>query len=263
MSKVLVIGDAHVDEEQLANGQLDRFLALGKKIVAEKPAYVVIIGDFLSLNCLSAWDRNKRQKMEGLRYYKELEAGNYALDLLMKPINDYNVRCKKSKVGGYNPKWVYISGNHEDRLARYLETDPTFLGTVSISKDLALASRGFVFVEYKDVYNIGGVSFTHVPISGIGKAISNPTVTQKALKLFANSVVFGHTHTLDHCAEHRHGADHLNQALSVGCFFYHVDDYARGSKTDYWRGVVTLNIYSDNRFDIETQSLSSLMEQYK
>lgn len=262
MPKVLVIGDAHVNPEQQLDGTLERFSALGNKILADKPDYIIIIGDFLSMDCLSAWDRNKRMKMEGARYYKEIDAGNLALDKMMFATNKWNAEQLKLKKKQYKPTIVYIEGNHEDRLTRYLEIDPTFAGAVSIPKDLHLPDRNILWVPYKDVYTIDGVAFTHIPIGGIGRAISNPAVCQKALKLFATSVVFGHTHTLDHCAEHRHGAAHLNQSLSVGCFFHHVDDYARGSKTDYWRGVVTLDIYSTNRFDFSTTSLSSLMKEH-
>lgn len=228
---------------------LERFAALGNKIRTEQPDVVVLIGDFLSLNCLSAWDRNKRLKMENKRYHLEVAAGNEALDLMGI---DGTQTCDV----------VYIEGNHEDRLTRYLDLEPTFLGTVSIPKDLKLSQRGVKWVPYKEVHDINGVNFTHIPISGNGKPIGNPNVAQKALKLFANSVVFGHTHTLDHAAEHRHGAAHLNQALSVGCFFEHVDEYAKGSLTNYWRGVVDLDIYSTNRFDFRTTSLRQLMHTY-
>lgn len=242
MNKVVVVGDAHVDENQ----DLSRFDLLNALIKKEKPEYVVIIGDFLSLNCLSAWDRNKRLTMEGLRYVAEIESGNEALDRMLVGIP------KKTKV-------VYVEGNHEDRLPRYLEVDPTFYGWAGIPKDLRLAQRGIHFVPYKDVFYINGVGFTHIPISGIGKGIGNPGVAQKALKLFHHSIVFGHTHTLDHAAEHRHGAPHLNQALSVGCFFEHVDEYAKGSKTDYWRGICVLSVYSENRFDVNTYSLGRMV----
>jgi len=245
MTRVLVIGDCHIDETQ----SLERFKALGNKIRDEQPDVVLFIGDFLSLNCLSGWDRNKRLAMENKRYLLEVAAGNKALDLLGF---DGTQRCQV----------VYIEGNHEDRLSRYLETDPTFLGMVSLPIDLRLRQRNIKWVPYKDVYTLSGVSFTHIPISGNGKPVGNPNVAQKALKLFANSVVFGHTHTLDHAAEHRHGAAHLNQALSVGCFFEHVDEYAKGSLTNYWRGVVDLSIYSPNRFDFRTTTLRQLMQTY-
>jgi predicted phosphodiesterase len=244
-TRVLVVGDAHVDDTQ----NLDRFSALGNKIKNEHPDYVVLIGDFLSMNCLSEWDKNKRAKLEGKRYKLEIEAGNRALDL--------------AQLDALNPSCVvYIEGNHENRLTRYLEYDPTFEGWSCIPEDLELSTRGVVWVPYKECFTINGISFTHIPIASNGKAIGNPNVAQKALRLFNGSVVFGHTHTLDHAAEHRHGSAHLNQSLAVGCFFEHVDEYARGSMTNYWRGVVDLTVYDTNRFDISTTSMRQLYNQY-
>jgi predicted phosphodiesterase len=243
--RILVIGDAHV-----APGQnLRRFKALGNYIKAEKPDVIVEIGDFLTLDSLSDWDRNKRLKMEGRRYEKEIIAGNRALDLLESDALD---RAKKYKV----------KGNHENRLDRYLDHDPTFAGQVGIEKDLLLKERGYSVVEYRDHVDVNGISFTHIPISGLGKPIGEPNVTRKALQLYNNSVVFGHCHTLSHSAEHRTNAPHLNQALSAGCFFEHIDEYAVGSKTDYWRGVVLLTSQHNNRFDIETTSMSRLLRSH-
>ena len=262
MPSVLVVGDAHVDDQQ----DLRRFRHLSNYLVQHQPDYIVIIGDFLSLNCLSEWDRNKRMKMENRRYWKEIEAGNSALDLLEGAINKYNAeqtKCSKTRrKPTYKPFKVYVKGNHENRLDRYLDSDPVFAGVVSIEEDLKLVERGWGVVDYKEDYIIDGVSFTHIPINAMGKAIGNPTVSQKALRLYANSVVFGHTHTFDHAGEHKRNSKHLNQALSVGCFFEHVDEYAIGSKTDYWRGIVELNVYSTNRFDIKTVAMSQLLKEY-
>jgi predicted phosphodiesterase len=255
MTSVLVIGDAHVDDIQ----DLSRFKALGNMILDRQPEYIISIGDYMSMDCLSEWDRNKRALMENRRYSLEIEAGNQSLDMMLDPIKKFN---KKSKKKAYTPSLVYIKGNHENRLDRYLESDPTFLGTVSLEKDLYLYHRGFEVIDYKEVYTLEGVSFTHIPIASNGKAISNPTVAQKALRLFSGSVVFGHTHTLDHAAEHRHGAPHLNQALCVGCFFEDTPTYAVGSKTDYWSGIIELDIYGTNRFDITTTSMSQLKGKY-
>lgn len=242
--KVLVVGDPHVSDNQ----NLRRFDALNRYIKAHKPDMVILMGDFLTLDCLSEWDRNKRKKMEQRRYSKEIDAGNDALNRLQKGIRGV--------------QWHYLKGNHENRFDRYMDLDPTFDGQVSIEKDLQLKERGFTVTEYKENLNVDGISFTHIPIMGNGKPIGGPNVARKALSLYHNSSVFGHTHTLDHCAEHRQNAPHLNQALCVGCFFEHIDDYAVGSKTDYWRGVVMLNIYHHNRFDFSTCSMSNLLREY-
>lgn len=243
--RILVVGDAHVDDVQ----PLKRFKYVDKLIGITHPDKVVIIGDFMSMNCLSAWDRNKRLSMEGRRYAKEVAAGNRALDMMM--------------AGGHKCEWHYIEGNHEDRVTRFIDEDPTFEGVIDLQVNLDLKNRGIIWTPYKQVRTLNGISFTHIPTSGNGKAIGNPNVAQKALKLFHNSVVFGHTHTLDHAAEHRHGSPHLNQALSVGCFFEHVDEYAVGSKTDYWRGLVLLDSYKPNRYDVDTFALGRLERMFR
>lgn len=241
--KVLVIGDSHVDENQ----KLDRFQALNKVLKnTEGLTHVISIGDFLSLNALSGWDRNKRLIMENRRYIKETEAGNLALDYLCDGLENSGI------------DFTYIEGNHENRGTRYCEEHPEMYGTVDVRHSLFLDQRGWRWIPYKQNFNLNGVSFTHIPINGMGKAIGSPNVAQKALQLYHNSVVFGHTHTLDIAGMHRQNAPHLNQALSVGCFFEHIDEYAKGSMTNYWRGVVLLDMYSRNRFDIHTMSMSQV-----
>ena len=241
--KVLVIGDSHVDENQ----KLDRFAALNNVIKnTEGLTHVISIGDFLSLNALSGWDRNKRLLMEDRRYHLEIRAGREALEQMQYGLEDTDLT------------WIYVEGNHEDRATRYCEEHPEMQGTVDVRAGLKLDNRGWKWVPYKTNYNLNGVSFTHIPINGAGKAIGNPNVAHKALQLYHNSVVFGHTHTLDIAGLHRQNAPHLNQALSVGCFFEHIDEYAKGSMTNYWRGVVILDMYSRNRFDIHTMSMSQV-----
>lgn len=250
------MGDCHI-----TNGQDNtRFTKLSKFILKHRPEYVVLMGDFLSLESLSAWDKNKRQLMEGRRYNLEIEAGNDALDRLTSSIDMYNKRQRKAKKKQYHPKFVYINGNHEDRLDRYLEGDPTFSGTVSIPKDLKLVERGFEFVPYRSYIYIGGVGFTHVPMNKIS-AISGVDICRKAQGVTVNSCVFGHTHSLNQANRKIEGMDKLQMILNVGCFFDTDDDpeYSCGRIKDYWRGVVMLDIYDDGVFDTRTTSLERLL----
>jgi predicted phosphodiesterase len=255
---VLVIGDSHVDDEQ----SLDRFEALGHMILDRRPDHVVSIGDFVSFHCFSGWDRNIRLKMEGRRREKELNAANEALDLLMAPTEAYNNKRRKSKKGGYNPSLIYIEGNHEEWETRYLAQNPELIGTVDYKKTLKLEERGYIHIPYRDYHYINGVGFTHVPQSKINRPITGARVMKNALDMHAHPVVFGHTHELKIEGQHRHGGIHYQQALNVGCFFEHVDEYAQGSKTDYWRGCILLHMYSPQRFDVEAIAMSRLKEMY-
>jgi predicted phosphodiesterase len=255
--KILVIGDAHVEQDQ----DLRRFDVLGKFIVEQRPEAIVSIGDFMEMACLSAWDADKRLKLEGLRYQKEIEAGNQALDLIDDKINAYNERQSENKKRQYNPQKVYIEGNHESRLFRYLERDPTFVGFADIRKDLRVDSRKWVWVPYGDDIKIRGISFTHIPFSANGKPISGNDIANKAHRVYNNSVVFGHTHQLVYQAFQRKNGSR-QQVLNVGCYYEHQPDYIEKAPTAHFKGVVLMTVGEDGEFDIQTISIKSLLRDY-
>jgi predicted phosphodiesterase len=249
LDQTLVIGDAHV-----APGQdLRRFDWANGLIRDIEPDRIVIIGDFVTMDSLSAWDKDKRKIMENRRYALDINAGREGLERMFNKVHR-------------NIDVIYCEGNHENRTDRYLDYHPELEGQVNVEHDLLrdIREEGYIieYIKYKHDWNHKGVSFTHVPIQENGKAVGGKYAVQKALSIYHNSVVFGHTHKLDTAGEHRHNAPHLNQALNVGCFFEHVDEYAKGSVTSYWRGLVVLDHYSDNRFDFATYSLGRLKDVY-
>ena len=256
--KILVLGDCHVDDEQ----DLSRFSLASQLILDHKPEHIVIIGDFLTLNCLSRWDRDKRLKMEGKRYSKEIEAGNISLDMLLNGIDHYNDKRREGKRSLYKPNIVYIEGNHEERLKRYLESDPTFEGFVSIEKDLHLRERNISYIPYREYYYINDIGFTHIPHNKV-KPVDGLDVCRKVSAVTVKSTVFGHTHSMNVSNFHKEGQDHLQQILNVGCFISKKEDYVHGRVTEYWRGLVLLDSWKPGRFDIETFSLGRLERLYQ
>lgn len=256
----LCIGDSHVQAGQ----NIDRFTALGHFIDEVRPDTIVIIGDFLDMESLSHWITNKRLTMEGLRYADEIEQANKALDKMFLPMTLTNERLRGNKKRTYRPELVYIEGNHEERCWRYIEQHPELEGHLDYRQDLKLVDRGFKYIPYKEYYHNLGVAYTHIPIAGNGMPRSGNVHTQlqNALRDHNTSIVYGHNHKLAMAGEHRFGGEHYNQAMSIGCFFEHIDAYAKGAKVDYWRGIVLLDQYSMGRFDIETIALSKLKRDY-
>lgn len=257
MNKILVIGDCHVDDEQ----NLDRFDIASDFIMEHRPEHIVIIGDFLTLNCLSAWDKNKRKRMEGKRYHAELKAGNEALDRLFSGIKLHNKLCKRRKSKQYRPNIIYMEGNHEDRLYRYFDYDPVFEGTIDIPKDLKLKERNIEYIKYRNYYYIGGVGFTHVPFNKVG-AISGVDITRKAQMVGVNSCVFGHIHEQHLSHVHKEGMPHLQDTYCCGCFISKKEDYVHGRVTNYWRGLTLIHNFKEGRFDIEAHSLGRMERTY-
>ena len=255
--KILCVGDCHVTDGQ----DLSRFELASKLIMDQKPDVVVLMGDFLTLNCLSAWDKDKRKLMEGRRFKAEIDAGSKALDLLTGNVTRAAQRAKKAKKKPYQPHWIYLEGNHEERLTRYFDRDPTFEGFVDIPSALNLEKRGFEFVEYREYGWLNDIGFTHIPF-GKGREISGVDITRKAQQVVVKSCVFGHTHEWHVSNLHRMGQDHLQQVLNVGCFFEDHEPYVKGRMTNYWKGLQLLHSYTPGRFDVTTYSLCRLRREY-
>ena len=246
----LVVGDVHIAPKQ----SIRRAAWLGRHIEATKPRRVVFIGDFLTFDSLSAWDRDKRKKMELRRYSKDVESGIKFLRTMDAEISD--------EVLG-NTEWVFVEGNHEERLWRYLDIDPTFHGYVDYRNDLGLLNTGrWHYVPYRESYVYRGVHFTHVPIMENGRPVSGKHVCSRSLDVYGAPVVFGHTHKFSTAATHRKGQPHLQMAVNVGCYFEHIDEYAQGSQTSYWRGLVEINHYKQCAFDVNAIRLGHLKRMY-
>lgn len=243
--KVLVIGDTHIGEE-LTGYQYDMLTAISQRIITTLPDYIVLIGDFLTLDSLSEWDKNKRLKMEGRRYGKEIVTGNSALNLLTSGITELNGRLRENHKRQYRPSIIYIEGNHENRLTRHIEANPTFEHHITIKGDLFLEDRGIVWVDYRRYFMIDNVGFTHIPATSRGSLSSSAatiSVAKKALQLVEHDVVFGHTHRLEIAHKAFANSNRQITAVNVGCI---VDtggeEYMDGLTEDWWRGIVELQI---------------------
>lgn len=256
---ILCIGDAHV-----TNGvDLEHFRCLGNYIMAIRPSHIIIMGDFLTLNSMSAWDMDKRKTMEGRRYWDEIKAGNEALNLMLTPMSDYNARKRKIKAKLYLPEILYLEGNHEDRLKRYLEHHAELAdGALDVALNLDLVKRGINYIPYREYHYINGIAFTHIP-HGKTVPISGKDITAKCQSVVVDSCVFAHTHELHISNVHKQGQDHLQQVINVGCFFQEEEEYVQGRMTNYWKGLVTLHNYDHGRFDITTISMRRLLDEYK
>jgi predicted phosphodiesterase len=242
--KTIVVGDEHVGPGQ----NLRRAIWLSRFIDDVKPDRVVHIGDLGTFDSLSGWDKDKRRKMEGRRYIKDVTA-----------LRKYISTSRGTLYKAYEN--ILCEGNHEDRIARYLDYNPEMEGSLDYQRDIGIQGD-WKIIPYRSYYKHNGIAFTHVPIMENGKPVSGKYATGRALEICRDSIVFGHTHRLDYVACHRHGQAHLQEALNVGCYFEHIDDYALGSVTSYWRGLVVLDHYKHGRFSFEAVPMGMLKREY-
>ncbi len=195
LKRVLIVPDCHVPYHD------ERAWRLMMQVANTfKPNGIVVLGDFF--DCYSVSDHRKdaarerslkRELQDGVRYLKEL--------------NDLGAEWK-----------IFIEGNHEWRLPRYLdERAPQLKEWVMEKWDEQFA--GWDVVPYMDSTKKGVVNYTH----DLGKAGAGAVLD--ALVSFGDNAVIGHTHVM----EYRIRGD-ANGVAHVGASFGWLGDR---SKIDY------------------------------
>jgi len=166
MKSILAIPDVHVPYHD------KKAWALMLRVVkAVKPDHVVIMGDFMDCYSVSSFPRNPA-RVSHLK--AEFDASNRELDKLTELVDG---------------RVTYLEGNHERRIARYVEQKACELhGMVSLWDGLFVADRGWRWVPYREHVIMGKLAFAH----DIGH--SGPRAVQQSLDAMGHNLVIGHTH---------------------------------------------------------------------
>lgn len=166
--RILFIPDCHIPYEDRKAWAL--MLKAARRL---RPDTIVVLGDFLDFYSVSAHDKDPRR-----------------VRLLDEEIRCGNERLSELDALGATRK-VFIKGNHEWRLERYLMTRaPELFNLVRMRDLLKLDERGWECVEYREHARIGRLYATH----DAGKA--GDRAHAQALADFQSNVVIGHTHRL-------------------------------------------------------------------
>lgn len=254
LPKILVIGDPHARPD-VSNR---RFSLLGKFIVDKKPDIIVCIGDFADMGSLSSYDKGT-VKAEGKRYADDLKAVHNALQRINDEIDAYNKGKRKNQ--RYEPRKCMVMGNHEERIARAANENPSLYGHISFD-DLKYEEFGWEVTPFLETLSIHNIAFQHYFTSGVmGKPISGDYAASHLVKKNYMSCVAGHSHlrqyweTSDISGRKRFG-------LVVGCFDEGDHSYARGTAHQWWSGLTMLHEVQDGQCEPAFFSLDYLMSRY-
>lgn len=166
IKSVIIIPDAHLTDEAPKD-----YNAIKPFIKLFKPDKIILLGDFMDVSSLSAWDMDKKRKMEGRRFKNEIFRANLELNYLEK----------------YTKEIIYIEGNHEDRIERYLDKNPEMEGMIELSDQLRFKHRKLIWVKMNDFYKLGSMRFTH------GMWTSKYHANKHLIEIGKN-ICYGHTH---------------------------------------------------------------------
>jgi predicted phosphodiesterase len=173
LKRILFIPDTHVPYHN--KKAFDLLLKVAQDL---KPEIVVILGDFADLYSVSKFIKDPSRKNK-LKW--EIEQVNLALD-----------RIERLNA----PLVIYLEGNHEFRLNRYIsEKVPELDGILDVKQAFNLKNRGWVHVPYRKDYKLGKVYLTH-DVDAVGR-----NAAHKVIDTYLHSAITGHTHRMIYVVE--------------------------------------------------------------
>jgi hypothetical protein len=249
--KILVIPDTQVKP----GCSVEHLGWVGKYIVDKQPEVIVHLGDHWDMESLSSYDKGTK-RAEGKRVQADIQAGNYAMDDLLRPLRQLQKRQYINKKKIYRPRLVFTLGNHENRIERAVNEDAKLDGLLSYK---ALNLRDWEVHDFLEPVVIEGVAFCHYFTSGV---MGRPVTSAKAmLTKKMMSTVMGHVQDRDIAYAKRADGNYLT-GLFAGICYTHDEAYLNPQTNGSWRGVWMLNEVQDGHFDEMPVSLRFLKERY-
>lgn len=171
--RALIIPDCHIPyQDQKAYNLM---LSVAKDLNLGEDDEIVISGDFADFYYISRFDK----KPNAVTLENEINA---VVDRLTE-LRDLFPKCKK----------VFIIGNHEFRLEKYLERKaPELYGIVTLEKLFKLDELGFTCVQYSpsQAYNVLGSNL-------IARHETFGSSAKSTVEAAGTSVVCGHIHRME------------------------------------------------------------------
>lgn len=253
MTRHLVLPDV-----QAKHGQDFTFLHnIGQYIVEKQPETIVCIGDFSDMESLSSYDQGKKS-FEGRRYKKDVQATHEAMETLLMPLWDFNLKAKRNKEKQYKPRMVLTLGNHCNRINRAVNNDPKLDGVLSID-DLKYKEYGWEVYPFLDVVIVNNIAYSHYFVTG---TMGRPCTTASAqLNKKHMSCIAGHQQGLQIATAHRADGKSLTSIIAGSCYM-HEEEYMGPQGNKHWRGILVLNDVNDGEFDLMPVSLKYLNNKY-
>jgi hypothetical protein len=207
-----------------------------------KNVTVIHLGDHWDMPSLSHYDRGKLA-MEGRRYVEDVEAGNFAMQLLDEAM----------RVPRWKPRKVFLFGNHEDRITRAAEDNAQLEGAVTLDH---LRLDDWETHAYLDPTWIDGVCYAHYfynPMTGRPYGGQN---VETRLKTIGHSFTMGHQQGLLYGL--RSTLAGMQHGLVAGSAYIHDETYKGFQGNSHWRGIIVAHQVAAGSYDPMFVSLDYL-----
>lgn len=175
LEPILFVPDCHIPYHDKRAWQLTLHVAR-----ALRPRHILVLGDFADFYAVSSHSKDPARTSRR-RLRAEMEAAR---------------ACRSDLDGLGATNKVFVAGNHEDRLTRYLmDKAPELYDLDGVQIPELLGLKGWTYVPYKEDYRLGKLWATH----DVGYA--GRYGAQRLLDTYQHCIVGGHTHRLSYIVE--------------------------------------------------------------
>jgi hypothetical protein len=246
MRRHLIIPDVQVKPES----RTEHLKWAGEAILDYKPDVIVCLGDFWDLPSLNAHSNPGSEELEGRRYQQDVDAGNAAFKLLAGYV-------KKSRSKTWQPRKVFLEGNHENRANRIAKNDPKWHGIIGSQNCQTLDWERHRFLK---IVEIDGIKYCHYfPNPFSGKPIGGTIVSR--LNNIGASFVQGHQQGFLYASKQY--PDHVKHGLVAGRFYAENESYRPDDvQATEWSGIVVLNGVRRGDYDLMPLRMDYLRRKY-
>lgn len=234
-----------VPDTQIRPGDKTDFLRwIAKDIIRRKPDVIVCLGDWWDFPSMSRHSDPGSLEKEGARFTKDLEAGNKAMEDFMAPLHEEIARVKRNKKRTWNPRFVFLKGNHEDRADRLASLDARFEG--AIGSHLCRLHDWEVH-EFLQPVEIDGIWYSHFWKSQNSPKPIGGTIDNRLNKL-GFSFVQGHEQVKLYAPRSLPNGKTIH-GLVLGACYLGTEGYRGPQSKHEWRGVAVLHDVRDGDYE--------------
>lgn len=246
MKRHLIIPDAQIKPGL----KIEHIKWAGEAILDYRPDVIICLGDWWDLPSLNSHAEKGSVELEGARYQEDIDSGNKAFKLL----DSY---LKRSRSKTWQPRRVFLEGNHENRANRIAKNDPKWQGIIGSQNCQTLDWERHRFLKIVD---IDGVAYCHYfanPFSG--KPIGGTIVSR--LNNIGKSFVQGHQQGFLYASKQY--PDHVKHGLVAGRFYLEHENYRPDDvQKSEWNGIVVLNGVRRGDYDLMPLRMDYLKRKY-
>ena len=250
----LVIPDTQV-KEGVPTHHLE---ACGNYIVEKTPDVIIHIGDHWDMPSLSSYDKGKKSS-EGRRVWKDIEAGQRAMETLLAPLWALQARQRANKKRVYTPEMYFTVGNHEERILRHINSHPELDGSLGL-QTLNIEGFGWRVVPFLTPIVVDGVAYCHYFYNPYSGKSYGGTINNKLSKI-RTSFTMGHVQGLQIATETTNTGKKM-WGLAAGSFYLHDEEYKGPQANDHWRGLVMKHNVKDGDYSPCIVNMNFLLKRY-